>query len=187
MVEAILQLHTAGWLHKSVSSKNVRFVAKARARPRDIVTDGEHFLVGHGYARPGTASGVLLTELPVMASERDIYRHPSARGEDRQSFQERFDMYGIACILVELAFWERLPKISARFQAPESDLLPSLGELMSDKEFGDQLSYHVMPEYTNAIRLCLELPNSPADGRGSLTSMEADVLRQLSIYRGSHM
>lgn len=186
LAEAVLQLHTANWLHKSICSENVRFIAKARAKPREVVTEGEYFLVGYGYARPSTATGALMTELPISAADRDIYRHPSARGEDRQSFQKRFDMYGLACVLVELAFWEPLDNILTRLRsAPAASALPNLGELMSDDEFKSQLSYHVMPAYTNAIKLCLEVPQSSGNDQGMLTSMEANVLRELNACKGS--
>lgn len=156
IAEAVLQLHTAGWLHKGICSENVVFVAAARSSQREILT-GRPYLFGYGYARPDTVSAAVMTEMPVTATNRDLYRHPNARGEARHSFQTRFDMYGLACVLTELALWRHLEEILVNYRASTLQQgLPSLNELSRDIGFQEELSFHVGPKFVEAIALCLD-------------------------------
>lgn len=190
MAEAVLQLHTAGWLHKGICSENVRFVAATRSSPRSIIGSSP-YLVGYGYARPDTASAAVMTELPVTATDRDLYRHPSARGQARQSFQMRFDMYGLACVLTELALWKRLENVLQKYCSwTAQQVLPSLNELFGDAGFRDELSFHVGPKYIRAIELCLATPRSSGLGQegGDGGLIETGVLDALRSCRDSqHM
>jgi hypothetical protein len=187
MAEAVLQLHTAGWLHKGICSENVRFVAAARSTARSIVGSSP-YLVGYGYARPDTASAAVMTELPVTATDRDLYRHPNARGQARQNFQMRFDMYGLACVLTELALWKRLEDVLRKYCSwTAQQALPSLNELFGDVGFQDKLSFHVGPKYIRAIELCLATPRSSGLGQGGGDGglIETDVLDALRSCRDS--
>lgn len=174
IAEAVLQIHNAGWLHKGICSENVVFVAASRASPRTII-DGDPKLIGYGYARPDTASAALMTELPDTAVKRDLYRHPDARGESRQSFHMRFDMYGLACVLTELALWQPLETILTKYRAPiAQQSFPSLNELHGDTDFKDELSFHVGPQFVKAIGLCL---TSSGLASGQLEKSVLDALR----------
>jgi len=187
MAEAVLQLHTAGWLHKGICSENVRFVAAARSGPRSIIGSSP-YLVGYGYARPDTASAAVMTELPVTAADRDLYRHPNARGQARQNFQMRFDMYGLACVLTELALWKRLEDVVRKYCSwTAQQALPSLNELFGDAGFHDELSFHVGPKYIRAIELCLATPRSSGLGQGGGDEglIETGVLDVLRSCRDS--
>jgi hypothetical protein len=187
MAEAVLQLHTANWLHKGICSENIQFVGAVGSSPRSIVGSSP-YLVGYGYARPDTASAAVMTELPVTTTNRDLYRHPSARGQARQNFQVRFDMYGLACVLTELALWKRLEDVLREHcpwtseQAP-----PSLNALFSYADFKDELSFHVGPKFIRAIGLCLDTPRNSgldqAECDGGL--IETGVLDALRSCRDS--
>jgi hypothetical protein len=187
MAEAVLQLHTAGWLHKGICSENVRFVGAARSNPRAIVGSNP-YLVGYGYARPDTASAAVMTELPVTAANRDLYRHPSARGQARQNFQMRFDMYGLACVLTELALWRQLEDVLQKHCSwAAQEALPSLNVLFGDAGFQEELSFHVGPKFIKAIELCLAAPRSSGLGQGGGDGglIETGVLDALRACRDS--
>ena len=187
MAEAVLQLHTAGWLHKGICSENIQFVGAARSAPRAIVGSNP-YLVGYGYARPDTASAAVMTELPATAANRDLYRHPSARGQARQSFQMRFDMYGLACVLVELALWRRLEDVLRKCCSwTAQEALPSLNELFGDAAFQEELSFHVGPKFISAIQLCLAAPRNLGldQGGGDGGLIETGVLDALRSCRYS--
>ncbi|KAF1817611.1 hypothetical protein P152DRAFT_510803 [Eremomyces bilateralis CBS 781.70] len=77
LAEAVLQLHTAGWLHKAIRSENVVFMTTNGSTSE--VFDAASYLVGYGYARPDGPDGVKMTELPSSDLSHDIYRHPQAR------------------------------------------------------------------------------------------------------------
>ena len=184
MAEAVLQLHTAGWLHKGICSENIQFVGAARSSPRSMV-NSHPFLVGYGYARPDTASAAVMTELPVTAANRDLYRHPNARGQARHNFQMRFDMYGLACVLVELALWRRLDDVLRKYCSwAAQQALPSMNELFGDAAFQEELSFHVGPKFISAIKLCLATPRETGSGRdvGLIETGVFDALKVQKTY-----
>jgi len=191
MAEAVMQLHTAGWLHKGVCSEHVRFVASANLDVEAVVTN-KAYLVGYGYARPDTTVAAAMTELPVTATNRDLYRHPSARGEARQSFQKRFDTYALACVLIELALWLRLENVFIKHgfshllgneESAVKSPQPSLTELFNTANFRMDLLHHVGPEYTKAVAMCLDLPKSLTDDQEASTMIETNVLNRLRLCK----
>ncbi|KAK6189272.1 hypothetical protein LQW54_013431 [Pestalotiopsis sp. IQ-011] len=98
--ETILQLHTAGWMHKNLRSHNVIFLAP-KASTLDVFLHSEPILIGYDYARPDTAEAAqALTQLPDTDLRADLYRHPQARGAGREIFPKRFDMYGLGCVIL---------------------------------------------------------------------------------------
>ncbi|PLB50014.1 hypothetical protein P170DRAFT_424443 [Aspergillus steynii IBT 23096] len=109
MAETVLQLHTAGWLHKGIRSENIiAFFA-----PDDDTLPEKTHLVGFEYARPDSKDGLAITQLPGGSLDADLYRHPKARGAHRQSYRKAFDLYGLGCVLLELALWKPLAQILA--------------------------------------------------------------------------
>lgn len=79
MTEVVLQLHTAGWLHKSLLCENIVFLAPQDSTPSDFLYCAP-YLIGYGYARLDTARGAIFTQLPDIELVADLYRHPQARG-----------------------------------------------------------------------------------------------------------
>lgn len=176
--EAVMQLHTSGWLHKGICSENIMFVFQSSMQPRDIIAKSP-YLVGYGYARPDTASAAVWTEMPVSTTNRDLYRHPDARGETRQTFQVRFDMYGLACVLTELAFWEHLEDVLRRYRSwTAGSAPPSLNEVFGDFEFQQELSFYVSQRYIEAIERCLRPKEAPTQDHDA--ALETDVLEILN-------
>ena len=180
IAEAVIQLHTVGWLHKGMNSRNVRFIDQSSKPLKDVVAGKPH-LVGYVYSRQTGA--VNLTELPISSNEGDIYRHPKARGHSRQSFQRTFDLYGLACILIELALWERLGDILKRYADDASKRQPDLFELYTKADFREELEHNLRPEFSEAIGLCLEPHEANVDDEDDSTFTETDILNKLRDCR----
>lgn len=176
IAEAVIQLHTVGWLHKGMNSRNVRFIDR-KSKPLKAIVAGKPHLVGYVYSRQ--TSAVNLTELPINSTAGDIYRHPKARGQGRESFQRVFDLYGLACILVELALWERLSDILRRHADDAASSPTELHELCGEPGFTDELEHHLRPEYLEAIGLCLGSHGTNEDDGDDSTYMEAGILDKL--------
>lgn len=206
IAEAVTQLHTSGWLHKGICSSNVRFLAASGAQPRDVVKSSA-YLVGYGYAREDTGDAISRTEVPSEGHNADIYRHPNARsGPGKRPFQKRFDMYSLACLLVELALWRSLRDVFSQYGFESSaaggeatactprsvvltDDVPSLLDLASNADFRDKLSYHVGASYTEAIVLCLGVEELTSDAGNEMryrldhtTLIETEVLSKLKPF-----
>jgi hypothetical protein len=63
-------------------------------------------LVGFNFAR--LSSPTEISEQPSANPKHDIYRHPSALGQQSVSFNELMDVYSLGTILLEIAEWRAL-------------------------------------------------------------------------------
>lgn len=114
MTQAVLQLHTAGWLHKSLRSNHIIFLAPKGASPSEFL-QSTPYLIGFEYARPDTAKAAAFTQLPDTEPLNDLYRHPEARGVRRESYRKQFDVYALGCVLLEIGMWQALPDVVTQF------------------------------------------------------------------------
>lgn len=187
LAEAVLQLHTAGWLHKSIRSSNIVFVGGAKDSDELFLT-GSPYLVGYDYARPESETN--LTQLPDAPLYTELYRHPSKRGHVATGFKKRFDLYALGCLLLELALWEPLVNIISRYtekdwfkviveaEASKKDVsLPSFLELVQTPAFAGEVKHAAGPSFLDSIAMCIT-GDSKEDEDVSL-SIQKDVVDKL--------
>ncbi|OMP88854.1 hypothetical protein BK809_0005575 [Diplodia seriata] len=165
LAEAVLQFHTAGWLHKGIRSENILFIVTAGVSLEHRLGTTA-YLIGFDNARPDTEDGQLLTQQPQMDLQADLYRHPSARGADRQYFRKSFDLYSLGCVLLELGLWKRLvdvhpdsPDLGERIRRAEQEKkmlpLPSLVKFGYDPEEVTRLSHTAGQTFADVVSRCL--------------------------------
>ena len=106
LAETVLQLHTAGWLHKGLRSDNILYLDLGNSKWEDGTAQGP-FLAGYDYARPSNAD----TEKTPESPELELYRHPLAQGPARPNFNKSFDLFALGCVLLELALWRSLKDV----------------------------------------------------------------------------
>lgn len=114
LMETLLQLHTAGWLHKELRSDNVLFIRRPTLDLNVQLSDEDMllspmYIAGYVYARLDNPHE--LTEPTESGSENDLYRHPMSMGNSKRSFRKSFDIFSVGCILLELGLWRALPDI----------------------------------------------------------------------------
>ncbi|KAK3319615.1 prion-inhibition and propagation-domain-containing protein [Cercophora scortea] len=85
LAETVLQLHTAGWMHKNLHSDNIIFLAP-RGSTAQAFLRSKPYIVGYDYARPDTAEAAqkYTQQVVGMDLEAELYRHPRARGVKRE-------------------------------------------------------------------------------------------------------
>ena len=125
LTQVVLHLHAAGWLHKSLRSSNIIFLAPNDASADEFLNKAP-YLIGYEYTRPDTAQAVAFIRLPDTALETDLYRHPHARGVGREKYRKQFDMYALGCVLVEVGMWRRLLDVKIVY------VNNSLGEVITE-------------------------------------------------------
>ncbi|KAI9035687.1 prion-inhibition and propagation-domain-containing protein [Aspergillus affinis] len=170
MAETVLQLHTAGWLHKGIRSENI---IAFFTQDEDVLPEKAH-LVGFEYARPDSQDGLAITQPPAGS---DLYRHPKARGTRRKSYRKSFDLYGLGCVLLELALWKPLDRILAEaYLVTGEDKVHSDGNPTSVSPVPSLLSFqtclslqllvmhHAGSTFCDAIALCFEDQAFDEDG-----------------------
>ena len=130
LAETVLQLHTAGWLHKGIRADNI-LVFKSGTEQWNSTDDlSSAYLGGYEYARADNP--LETTEAPPSQLYLELYRHPRSLGQGRASFNKRFDLYSLGCVLLEVAFWlplqtillQRLCSEPEEKNAPSSKLPP---------------------------------------------------------------
>jgi len=194
VAEAVLQLHTVGWLHKGLRSENVVFVDETEKR-QDLTTNTAPYLVGYEFARPIAAPE--LTASMNTPLSLDLYLHPEKRSHSNIHSCKAFDLYGLATILIEIALWEPLVNILARqtgkdwvkriidAEAKDKDLaLPSLIQHSTKSAFVQEIAHAAGPRFLEAIGICLNAGNDTSDeADSSVTSQQkiVDVLQSCSV------
>jgi Prion-inhibition and propagation len=189
LAETVLQLHTAGWLHKSIRPDNVLFFKASLEDWNLSYSIPPAYLSGYEYAR---ADNPLETsEDPSLRRYADLYRHPLSIGRGRASYNQRFDLYSLGCILLELGFWVPLRTIllqCMRSESSESQLKIRSGmivsplhdteyyqmvserqRLLQDSGYGRlerELEFRMGLEYARVVRNCLTAGMTATGGLG---------------------
>ena len=123
MAETVLQLHTAGWLHKGIRADNILVFKSGTEQWHSNDDLSSAYLGGYEYARADNP--LETTEAPSSRLYSDLYRHPRSLGQGRASFNKTFDLYSLGCVLIEVAFWLPLSTIllqRLRSQPDEKDI-----------------------------------------------------------------
>ncbi|KAL9024904.1 MAG: hypothetical protein Q9196_006170, partial [Gyalolechia fulgens] len=130
LAETVLQLHTAGWLHKGIRSENVLFIGVGENNWRMRSAFGP-YLAGYEYSRPSTAQ----TEETPAIPEHEIYLHPRGQGLAREDFRRSFDLFALGCVLLEIGLWSNLVDILRQealklnqLEDPSSQQMESIGK-----------------------------------------------------------
>ncbi|CAD6584444.1 MAG: hypothetical protein ASARMPREDX12_001659 [Alectoria sarmentosa] len=145
LAETVLQLHTTGWLHKGIRADNI-LVFKSGTEQWNSEDDlSSAYLGGYEYARADNP--LETTEAPSSQLHSELYRHPRSLGQGRASFNKRFDLYSLGCVLLEVAFWLPLPTIllqRLRTQSDEKDTRTSTLSSLAILAPRDDAEYYSM-------------------------------------------
>lgn len=109
LAETVLQLHTAGWLHKAICSDNILFVERGSSTWENGTVHGP-YITGYEYSRNTFEDTEKFPADPTL----ELYQHPLSQGSGQVSdvsFRKSFDLYALGCVLVELALWQNLEKV----------------------------------------------------------------------------
>jgi len=168
IAQVVLQLHTAGWLHKSLRSNNIIYIA-----PKG--------------ARPDTAKASEFTQLPDTELNNDLYRHPEARGARRERYRKQFDVYALGCILLETGMWQPLTELTTTFldsnfetsaqaamEKNTSIEIPALLQVMQHQDLLDALRHATGNSFLEAFTTAVLMDwSSEAGSEASLDTHQA--------------
>ena len=134
ILEALLQLHTSGWLHKEFRSDNILFILSSFDHIDDFVLAPMRIA---GYANARADEPFESTEPLESELEADLYRHPACLQQPRESFRRTFDIFSVGCILLEIGLWCKLSALfqrasdgTLRNEVPRLDLLRLRHEML---------------------------------------------------------
>lgn len=121
LIDTLLNLHSSDFLHKELHSENVILIRKAlpsnsplgfSGRPDTSfdLSDFSVHIAGYVYARADGPDEQ--TEAPWFGRNNiNLYRHPASLGSEREKFRKSFDIFSVACTLLEIGLWKSLSTI----------------------------------------------------------------------------
>ncbi|KAI1497171.1 kinase-like protein [Biscogniauxia marginata] len=146
LAASLLELHTVGWFHKSLTTSNVIFFPKADVKQGQRLIH-EPFLVGFNHSRPDDP--LAFTSGISDAASRQ-YQHPKYIREGH-GFQPEFDYYSVGVVLLEIGCWQPLEKLTKHYTGSYED---RRRKLLRDRV--PQLKVHMGRDYCEAVRCCIE-------------------------------
>ena len=135
LMYSIVVLHTCGWLHKNIRSKNIFFFP---ARPADGKGFENHrkdigrpYIMGYGLSRPDDVPEVIQRDGHMVRGrrkeeisrvfrndewgsnvdenpQRNIYQHPDKLAKPSRRFRHSYDIYSLGLVLLEIGLWQNL-------------------------------------------------------------------------------
>ena len=157
LVESLHALHSTGWLHKSICSRNILLFRKNQdaaipgtaQRPVSLETP---YFTGFALSRPDNPSAD--SSLVGPLEEVAIYRHVDVQGLGGRAisrYRAIYDIYSLGMVLLEIGTWQMISSFYPRNPVPGFDfaryllqnVVPRLGVSMGEN-------------YMNAVRKCLQ-------------------------------
>lgn len=164
LATAILELHSAGWLHKSLAAENVVFFPQDKQGSMSFVR--KPFLVGFNHGRPDDPS-TFTTGLSKDSTK--LYKHPMyIKNEYR--FRQRYDYYSLGMVLLAIGYWRPLDEILEQDGSPEDQRQKCLEKRIP------RLAQYVGRGYCEAVRYCIECDFGSSDDLGHETRVKDSLL-----------
>ncbi|PPJ53886.1 hypothetical protein CBER1_04621 [Cercospora berteroae] len=135
LLETLLQLHTASWLHKEIRSDNLLFFLDSTSFSNNSAfLSAKLQIVGYAHARADRLFEP--TESIDSELESNLYRHPASLRQPRNNFRFRkqFDMFSVGCVLIELGIWCGMLNLCRELQDEKGVVIEAETEYEDDEE-----------------------------------------------------
>ena len=154
--QAVLNLHSYGWVHKSIRSPNIILVPRS---PDTAETDSQGkfqnfipYLKGFEFSRPeqGYSSRSARSD-PVT----NLYRHPARQDDPTEGFNKEHDLYAVGVVLLEIGMWKT---VSTVFKSQMAEAQPGSAKKVRDQMMtlaGTLLPPEMGTRYAEAVRMCI--------------------------------
>lgn len=143
LVNVVLTMHKASWLHKNISSYNIIYFPDRFKSTAEAMT--EPYFIGFSYSRLNLKT--VFTQGPHVQLE---YQHPQyLKGSKR--FCQEFDYYSVGLVLLELGLWSPLEVITKGIRGSPTEMLDALFAKEVPK-----LKTYMGSAYEDAVVTCLK-------------------------------
>ncbi|KAF2221661.1 prion-inhibition and propagation-domain-containing protein [Elsinoe ampelina] len=125
LLETLLDLHTAGWLHKGIHSGNILLLRRQKRSDQVQIgnlSEWTTYIGGYTYSRLDNPWE--MTEPMPSEIDSDLYRHPRLLSTVHHPFQKSFDVYSVGCTLLEIGLWQPLRQALMHHSTARSDVRP---------------------------------------------------------------
>lgn len=143
LVNVVLTMHKASWLHKNISSYNIIFFPSRFSSIAEAIT--EPYFIGFSYSRLN-----LETAFTQGPNKQLDYQHPEyLKGLKR--FCQEYEYYSVGLVLLELGLWSPLEVIIKGVRGSPTEMLSVL--LKKDVP---KLRTYMGSAYEDAVVTCLK-------------------------------
>ena len=143
LVNVVLTMHKASWLHKNISSYNIIFFPDRFRSMAEAMT--EPYFIGFSYSRSNLDTS--FTQGPHVQLE---YQHPEYLSGSKRFCQE-FEYYSVGLVLLELSLWLPLEVITKGIRGSPTEML----NVLLAKEVPKVKTY-MGSAYEDAVATCLK-------------------------------
>lgn len=154
LINVVLTMHKASWLHKNISSYNIIFFPDRFSSIAEAMT--EPYFIGFNYSRLNLESA--FTQGPSKQLE---YQHPEYLSGPKR-FRQEYEYYSVGLVLLELSLWLPLEVITKDIRGSPTEML----NVLLEKEV-PKLKTYMGSAYEDAVVTCLK-----GDFGGSANSAE---------------
>ena len=143
LVNVVLTMHKANWLHKNISSYNIIFFPDRFNSIAEAMT--EPYFIGFSYSRLNLDT--VFTQGPNKQLE---YQHPEYLSGPKRFCQE-YEYYSVGLVLLELSLWLPLEVITEGVRGTPTEML----NVLLKKEV-PKLKTYMGSAYEEAVTTCLK-------------------------------
>ena len=143
LVNVVLTMHKASWLHKNISSYNIIFFPNRFHSIAEAMT--EPYFIGFSYSRLNLETA--FTQGPNKQLE---YQHPEYLSGPKRFCQE-YEYYSVGLVLLEMSLWLPLEAITEGIRGTPTEMLSVLL-----KEKVPKLKTYMGSAYEEAVTTCLK-------------------------------
>jgi hypothetical protein len=156
LASTVLNIHTFGWVHKSIWSRGVIMLPSSGVSTSSGSRWLKPYLTGWGIARAVIDGTELAADNEI---ESNFYRHPKRQGKPEDTFDIEHDLYALGVVLLEIGVWETIGMMFATEidQATATNHLPEAEGLRTayiQKAYA-KLSKEMGEAYMTAVVKCL--------------------------------
>ena len=161
IAETVLQLHTAGWLHKDIEPNSVAFILSNKvdlSEPAWATTQGVGiqdsrivgpFLSNYLSARENSPSAY---SEPSFSVAQNAYRHRSVQSAVKCSFRPEFDVYALGLLLIEIGMWCSLDNF---LKIDYAGIPDKMGESETIRRIQSKLFFSLPKPFAEAVIMAL--------------------------------
>jgi serine/threonine protein kinase len=152
LANAIFDLHSVQWLHKSINSDNILLFKQRSASGKMTFDWSRPYIVGFGTSRHihFATRGV---PQPLRWQER-VYTHPDRQSDELVTFRKAFDIYSLGVVLLEIGNVECYKTRDERTRAWKHLKAKQLQEALIDES--RKLDGLMGATYAKIVRVCLQ-------------------------------
>ena len=165
LLDVILTMHKASWLHKNISSYNIIFFPDRFNSVAEAMT--EPYFIGFSYSRLNLETS--FTQGPDKQLE---YQHPDYL-DGQKRFCQEYEYYSVGLVLLELGLWLPLELITREIRGSPT----IMRNVLLEKEV-PKLKTYMGSAYESAVTTCL---NGEFGGSSSLVEVREAFEREVLL------